>query len=75
MLKHQLVTLIILLIVSATAAVMFMRWPSTFIPKKTTDISLSSQLPPASSLPRTEAVSQKINKILTLIRKSKPIWE
>ena len=65
MLKHQLVTLIIFLIVSATAAVMFMRWPSTFIPEEDDGyFIISSQLPPASSLPRTEAVSQKINKIL-----------
>ena len=42
-----------------------MRWPSTFIPEEDDGyFIISSQLPPASSLPRTEAVSQKINKIL-----------
>lgn len=65
MLKHQVITLIIFLIVSATAAIMFMRWPSTFIPEEDDGYFLiSTQLPPASSLPRTEAVSRKINKIL-----------
>lgn len=65
MLKHQVITLIIFLIVSVTAAIMFMRWPSTFIPEEDDGYFLiSTQLPPASSLPRTEAVSRKINKIL-----------
>lgn len=65
MLKHQLVTLVIFLIVSAAAAIMFIRWPSTFIPEEDDGYFLvSTQLPPAASLPRTQEVSRKINKIL-----------
>lgn len=65
MLKHQIVTLVIFLIVSAAAAILFMRWPSTFIPEEDDGYFLiSTQLPPASSLPRTQEVSRKINKIL-----------
>ena len=65
MLKHQIVTLVIFLIVSAAAAILFMRWPSTFIPEEDDGYFLvSTQLPPAASLPRTQEVSQKINKIL-----------
>lgn len=65
MLKHQIVTLVIFLIVSAAAAILFIRWPSTFIPEEDDGYFLvSTQLPPASSLPRTQEVSRKINKIL-----------
>ena len=65
MLKHQIVTLVIFLIVSAAAAIMFIRWPSTFIPEEDDGYFLvSTQLPPAASLPRTQEVSRKINKIL-----------
>lgn len=65
MLKHQIVTLVIFLIVSAAAAILFMRWPSTFIPEEDDGYFLvSTQLPPAASLPRTQEVSWKINKIL-----------
>ncbi|GGJ85618.1 MULTISPECIES: efflux RND transporter permease subunit [Parabacteroides] len=65
MLKHQIVTLVIFLIVSAAAAILFMRWPSTFIPEEDDGYFLvSTQLPPAASLPRTQEVSRKINKIL-----------
>ena len=65
MLKHQIVTLVIFLIVSAAATILFMRWPSTFIPEEDDGYFLvSTQLPPAASLPRTQEVSRKINKIL-----------
>lgn len=65
MLKHQIVTLVIFLIVSAAAVILFMRWPSTFIPEEDDGYFLvSTQLPPAASLPRTQEVSRKINKIL-----------
>ena len=44
---------------------MFMRWPTTFIPEEDDSYFLiSTQLPPASSLERTEAVGQSINKLL-----------
>jgi hydrophobe/amphiphile efflux-1 (HAE1) family protein len=44
---------------------MFMRWPTTFIPEEDDGFFLiSAQLPPASSLERTEAVGESINKLL-----------
>lgn len=65
MLKHQFVTLAIFLIITAAATILFMRWPSTFIPEEDDGyFIISSQLPPAASLGRTEAVSKKIDQIL-----------
>ena len=44
---------------------MFMRWPTTFIPEEDDGYFLiSTQLPPAASLNRTEAVGKQIDKIL-----------
>lgn len=65
MLKKPVPTLITFGIITAAAVLMFMRWPTTFIPQEDDGYFLvSSQLPPASSLNRTEAVSKQINRIL-----------
>lgn len=65
MLKKPVPTLIAFGIITAAAVLMFMRWPTTFIPQEDDGYFLvSSQLPPASSLNRTEAVSKQINRIL-----------
>lgn len=65
MLKKPVPTLIAFGIITAAAVLMFMRWPTTFIPQEDDGYFLvSSQLPPASSLNRTEAVSKQINWIL-----------
>lgn len=65
MLNHQVITLLLFLVISAAAAILFMRWPSTFIPQEDDGyFIISTQLPPASSLPRTQAVSHTINRIL-----------
>lgn len=65
MLKKPVPTLIAFSIITAAAVLMFMRWPTTFIPQEDDGYFLvSSQLPPASSLNRTEAVSKQINRIL-----------
>ena len=47
------------------AILMFMRWPSTFVPEEDDGYFIAVvQLPPASSLERTEAVGKRINAIL-----------
>lgn len=47
------------------AVVMFVKWPSTFIPEEDDGyMIISVQLPPAASLARTEKVASKIEKIL-----------
>lgn len=65
MLKNPFVTMVIFGIITAIAIVMFMRWPTTFIPEEDDGYFLiSTQLPPAASLNRTEAVGKQIDKIL-----------
>lgn len=50
---------------SAAALFIFAKWPTTFIPEEDDGyIIIAAQLPPASSLARTEAVTAKIEKIL-----------
>lgn len=52
-------------IFTALAVVLFMRWPSTFVPNEDDGYFIAVvQLPPASSLERTQAVGQQINRIL-----------
>ncbi|MBO7281176.1 MAG: multidrug efflux RND transporter permease subunit [Bacteroidaceae bacterium] len=47
------------------AVVMFVKWPSTFIPEEDDGyMIISVQLPPAASLARTEKVAAKIENIL-----------
>lgn len=65
MLKNPFVTMVIFGIITAIAIVMFMRWPTTFILEEDDGYFLiSTQLPPAASLNRTEAVGKQIDKIL-----------
>lgn len=53
-------------VLTALAVLLFMKWPSTFIPAEDDGYFLAVvQLPPASSLERTEAVGQEIDKILS----------
>jgi len=52
-------------IFTALAVILFMKWPSTFIPEEDDGYFLAVvQLPPAASLERTEAVGREINEIL-----------
>lgn len=52
-------------IFTALAVILFMRWPSTFVPNEDDGYFIAVvQLPPASSLERTQAVGQQINRIL-----------
>lgn len=50
---------------TALAIILFIKWPSTFIPEEDDGYFLAVvQLPPASSLERTETVGREINEIL-----------
>lgn len=52
-------------VISALAIILFMKWPSTFIPDEDDGYFIAVvQLPPAASLERTQAVGQQVNKIL-----------
>lgn len=52
-------------IFTALAVILFMKWPSTFVPNEDDGYFIAVvQLPPASSLERTQAVGQQINRIL-----------
>ena len=52
-------------LLTALAVVLFIKWPSTFIPDEDDGYFLAVvQLPPAASLERTQAVGQEINRIL-----------
>lgn len=54
------------LIISIIAIMLFMKWPSTFIPSEDDGYFIAVvQLPPAASLERTQAVNKQINKILS----------
>lgn len=65
MLKSPVITMVLFGAITVVAFVLFMRWPTSFIPEEDDGYFLiSTQLPPASSLERTEAVGRKINKIL-----------
>lgn len=53
-------------IITAVAVFFFMKWPSTFIPDEDDGYFIAViQLPPASSLERTQAVGQQVNNILS----------
>lgn len=65
LLRHPVATVLSFSAITVLAVVLFMKWPTTFIPQEDDGYFLiSAQLPPAASLNRTEAVSKKINKIL-----------
>jgi hydrophobe/amphiphile efflux-1 (HAE1) family protein len=65
LLKHRVASVGSFLLLSAITALLFVKLPSSFIPTEDEGYFLiSTQLPPASSLYRTEAVNQKIDKIL-----------
>ncbi len=66
LLKKPWFAAISFIIVSALAFLMFLKWPSTFLPQEDDGYFLvSSQLPPAASLNRTEAINAEIDAILS----------
>lgn len=53
-------------IITALAVILFMKWPSTFIPDEDDGYFIAVvQLPPAASLERTQAVGKQVNDILS----------
>lgn len=53
-------------IITAIAVVLFVKWPTTFIPEEDDGYFIAVvQLPPAASLERTQAVGKQIDKILS----------
>lgn len=66
LLKRPVMTMLVYAAITVTAVVLFMRWPSTFIPEEDDGYFLVvTQLPPAASLERTEAVARKVDRILS----------
>ena len=65
LLQRPLISFVSFAILTVTAVILFMRWPSTFIPDEDDGYFIAVvQLPPAASLERTQAVGDKINAIL-----------
>lgn len=65
-LKRPVFPMIAYALITFAAFFLFFRWPSTFIPEEDDGYFLVvSQLPPAASLDRTEAVSRQVNAILS----------
>lgn len=66
LLRRPAVALLTYAVLTVFAILLFVKWPSTFIPEEDDGYFLAVvQLPPASSLERTEAVGVEINKILS----------
>ena len=65
LLQRPLISFVSFAILTVIAIILFMRWPSTFIPDEDDGYFIAVvQLPPAASLERTQAVGDKINAIL-----------
>ena len=65
LLLRPFAALISYVILALLAVGIFVKWPATFIPEEDDGYFIAVvQLPPASSLERTQAVGQKINQIL-----------
>ena len=65
LLRKPIVSAVSFLILSAIAFMLFIKWPTTFIPEEDDGyIIVAVQLPAAASLSRTEAVTAKVEKIL-----------
>ncbi len=65
LLKKPMVAAISFVALTAVAIIMFAKWPTTFIPEEDEGyMIIAAQLPPASSLTRSEKVAAEINKIL-----------
>lgn len=65
MLKHEKVTMSVFVVVTAVAAWMFMKHPTSFIPQEDQGYFIVSvQLPPGASLQRTEKITERIAGML-----------
>ncbi len=65
LLNRRYLTLLIYVVFTAIAVFLYMKVPSTFIPEEDDGYFIAmTQLPPAASLERTEALGAEVNKIL-----------
>ena len=65
LLKKPWIAALTFALLAIAAFVMFAKWPSTFIPEEDEGyMIIAAQLPPASSLSRSEEVAREINHIL-----------
>lgn len=65
LLRKPFVSALTFVALAALAIVLFMKWPTTFVPEEDDGYMIVAvQLPPAASLSRTEAVTRRIEKIL-----------
>ncbi len=65
LLRKKLLAAICFIAMSALALYLFTKWPSTFVPEEDDGyVIIAVQLPPASSLTRTEEVVSKVESIL-----------
>ena len=65
LLRKPLIAATTFIAMCVAAILMFIKWPSTFIPDEDEGyMIIAAQLPPASSLTRSEEVAMKINEIL-----------
>lgn len=66
LLARPLFSLLSYAVITAVAILLFMRWPTTFVPEEDDGYFIAViQLPPASSLDRTQAVSRQVDAILS----------
>lgn len=64
------------IVISVIAILMFVKWPSTFIPEEDDGyFMIAIQLPAASSLERTQMVGKQIDAILSEYPEVKTYWE
>ena len=65
LLQRPVISFVSFAVLTVIAIILFMRWPSTFIPDEDDGYFIVVvQLPPAASLERTQVVGDKINAIL-----------
>lgn len=66
LLKNQILAMLSYAAIAIIAVLLFLRWPTSFIPEEDDGYFLIvSQLPPAASLNRTEKVARQIEDILS----------
>lgn len=66
LLKRPVIAFFSYALITAVAVLLFMKWPTTFIPEEDDGYFIAAvQLPPAASLERTQAVGRQIGEILS----------
>ena len=63
------------IVISVIAILMFVKWPSTFIPEEDDGyFMIAIQLPAASSLERTQMVGKQIDAIFVRVSRSEDLF-